>query len=180
MKISELRLESLENGVPVIPAGAVEFYKQNCMVCFHQHGHKNGVKLSVTYQDTKTVFAIYWVGEVTEPLLRAYADLVRATDNAACGLALLLIRELTDYTAIEQACIGTTIDYYLVPKQADSDLIFNHAARLEVSGILQESRTNTVQSRIKQKQKRLKQDGILPTFIVVIEFSKPWSKMVKL
>ncbi|MDM8519458.1 hypothetical protein QUF64_05370 [Anaerolineales bacterium HSG6] len=179
MKQSELNLESLENGIPVIPTGAAQFYKQNCMVCLYQHGHKSGVNLTVEYQDTELVFTVSWLDEVDETLLRAYADLIRATDHAACGLALLLIRELTDYTAIEQACIGTTIDYYLVPKKTDGDLIFNDTARLEVSGILQENRANTVQARINQKQKRLKPSLGLPTFIVVIEFSKPWSKVVK-
>lgn len=171
-------LESLEHGIPVIPSEAAGFYKQNCMVCLHYHKHRSGVHLNVHFEDTENNFELVWTGETTEQLMRSYADLRRATDNAACAIALLLIRELTSYTAIEQSNIGTSIDYYLAPQDQDETLIFNRTARLEVSGILNENENNTVETRIRSKIKRLKLDSSLPAIIVVVEFSKPWSKMV--
>jgi hypothetical protein len=91
------------------------------------------------------------------------------------------INNLTEFTAIEQSNIGTTIDYYLAPQNQDNTLIFNHAARLEVSGILEENPDNTVDKRIGSKIRRLKPDpnGALPTFILVVEFSQPHAKMVQ-
>lgn len=59
-------------------------------------------------------------------------------------------------------------------------MIFNNAARLEVSGILEENKGNTVEGRIKKKINRLKPEGELSDFIIVVEFSKPWTKMVEL
>ena len=174
----KLMLESLSERIPVIPEEAVGFYKQNCMVCFHQNGHKSGVSLTVSYNSFNLVFEIYWTGDITEQLLRAYREITRSTDFAACAIALILVRELTEFTAIEQSCIGTTIDYYLIPQRQESNLLFNHAARLEVSGILAENEDNTVEDRIKQKIHRLKPEGDLPDLIAVVEFSKPWSKMV--
>ncbi len=173
-----ITLESLGNGIPVMQPEAVGFYKQNCMVCFHLQGHRSGVPLRVHTEDSENTFEILWNGKVTEQMLRSYADLTRATDNAACAIALLLIRELTDFTTIEQSYIGTTIDYYLAPKIQDETLIFNHSARLEVSGILKENKKNTVQARVNRKIKRLKSENDLPSYIVVVEFSEPWSKMV--
>ena len=173
-----LHLESLEDGIPVIPKQAAGFYKQNCMVCLDNQKHKSGVELKVRhYDDSDVVFPILWDDEVTNELRRAYADLVKATENAACAIALLIMRRITNFTAIEQASRGTTIDYYLGYKKEIDDLIFNHAARLEVSGILQEDESNTVDSRIKDKQRRLK-PGLL-TFIIVVEFSYPMSKVAK-
>jgi hypothetical protein len=147
------------------------------MICFDNQGHKSGVMLEVEYEETTHTFEVCWQGEVTEELKRSYRDLVQATNHAACTIALLLVRELTEFTTIEQAAIGTTVDYYLSPKDKDETLIFNHTARLEVSGILAENENNTVQSRVRSKIRRLK--GSLPTFIVVVEFSKPWSRIVK-
>jgi hypothetical protein len=88
-------------------------------------------------------------------------------------------KDITEYTAVEQSCIGTTIDYYLSPQKRNDDLIFNYTARLEVSGILVENEDNTVDNRIKQKVKRLKPEGDLPDLIAIVEFSKPWSKIIK-
>jgi len=176
--IRPLHLESLEDGIPVIPKQAAGFYKQNCMICLDNQRHKSGVRLKVKhYDDSDVVFQVLWDDEVTDELRRAYADLVRATENAACAIALLLVREITDFTAIEQASRGTTIDYYLSYREETDELIFNHAARLEVSGILQEDGSNTIDGRIKGKQRRLKPG--LPTFIIVVEFSYPMSKVAK-
>ncbi len=69
--------------------------------------------------------------------------------------------------------------YYLIGKIQNTDLIFNEAeARLEVSGILSETTGNTVKARIKEKRERLTPED-LPTFIVIVEFSNPYAKVVK-
>jgi hypothetical protein len=173
---NSISIESLRDRIPAIPEEAVGFYKQNCMVCFHHNGHESGMSLTVNYNGTNSVFEIYWEGNITEQLLRAYRDTNRATDFAACTIALILVRELTSYTAIEQASIGTTIDYYLILQKHDDDLIFNHAARLEVSGILTENEYNTIDDRIRRKKRRLRPEGELPDLIAVVEFGMPFSK----
>ena len=176
--VRKLTLDSLEE-VPVV-MDAAGFYKQNCMVCFDNQGHKSGVKMNVTYKNSNETYQVYWSGNVTDQLKRARADLVEAVQFAACAITFLLVGELTEFTAIEQATRGTTIDYYLAPKnQKDDLLIFNYAARLEISGILEENESNTVEGRIGQKLNRLKPDGDLPALITVVEFSQPWSKMVE-
>jgi hypothetical protein len=149
------------------------------MVCFYNNGHSSGVNLSVTYNGSLTNFEIFWTDEVTEQLLKVYSDPNQATEKAAVAIALISVRELTEFTAIEQSCIGTTIDYYLTRQRQENNLIFNHAARLEVSGILTENEDNTVEGRIREKTRRLRRDGDLRDFIAVVEFSKPWSKMVE-
>jgi hypothetical protein len=138
---------------------------------------------------TDTYYQVYWTGEVTDELMRQYAGTsrklndyaptTRTIDDAACAIALLLIRELTEYTAVSKARVGTTVDYYLIPKTQNTNLIFNEAeARLEVSGILSETKSNTVKARIKEKRERLTKND-MPTFIVIVEFSNPYAKVVK-
>ena len=158
---------------------AAGYYKEKCMVCFHSHGHTTGVRLTVVYKDSNEVCQVVWSGDVTRELRRHHADLVAATDPAACAIALSLVEEFTEYSGFRQASRGTTVDYYLVRGRPDDDLIFNEAARLEVSGILRETEGNTVEGRIGQKLRRLRPEGDLPTLIVVVEFSQPWSKMVE-
>jgi hypothetical protein len=89
------------------------------MICFDKHNHHSGVLLKVQYRHETTTFSVGWEGTVTEELRRAYRDQNRATDFAACAIALLLVPELTPFTAIEQSSVGTTVDYYLVPKDQD-------------------------------------------------------------
>ena len=173
-----LNLETLADGVPVMPPEAVGFYKHNCMVCFHNQGHRSGVGLLAEHEHSTRMFEVKWIGDVTAQILRAYGDMVKATEHAACAMAFLLVKEVTNFTAVEQSPRGTTIDYYLAPSRQDH-LIFNHSARLEVSGILREDEGNTVDGRIRSKLTRLKEDEGLETYIIVVEFSRPWSKLVK-
>lgn len=173
-----LKLETLADGIPVIPEVAVEFYKQNCMMCFDHSNHKSNVSMSVNHDNQDSNATVIWNGDVSELMRKQYGDLVKATDYAACTIALLIVRELTQYTGIEQSAIGTSIDYYLAPQNKDDILIFNHAARLEVSGILMENTGNTINARIREKINRLKADPNLPTIIIIVEFSKPQAKMV--
>ncbi|MBD3309540.1 hypothetical protein GF348_24385 [candidate division KSB3 bacterium] len=111
----------------------------------------------------------------------SHADLQEAVEFAACAVTFLVVPVLTELTTIRQAVRGTTVDYYLAPLDNEDSLIFNNAARLEISGILVENDNNSVENRIRGKLKRLKQDpsGALPTFISVVEFGQPWSKVVE-
>ena len=175
----DLSLESLEQ-VPVVRRTA-PFYQEKCMVCLDSQGHRSGVTLSVRFKSSSTAFRICWSGQVTEQMSLSHADLQEAVEFAACAITFLLVPELTELTTIRQAVKGTTVDYYLAPKDRDDLLIFNDAARLEISGILVESENNSVESRIKGKLKRLKPDpgGAFSTLISVVEFSQPWSKVVE-
>lgn len=176
--LCELVLESLEN-VPVV-TNAFEFYKRTCMVCMNSQGHYSGVQMRVFNKCSNNIYKICWSDEVTEQLRKSHADLVEATQFAACAIAFLLVQELTELTVIEQAARGTTVDYYLAPKgQRDEVLIFNHTARLEISGILEEKEGNTIELRVQKKIDRLKPEKDLPTLVSVTEFSQPRSKLVE-
>jgi len=175
----DLALESLEQ-VPVVRATA-PFYQEKCMACFDSRGHVSGVMLNVKFGESSRIFRVLWSGEVTEQVKRSHADLQDAVEFAACAITFLLVPVFTDMTTIRQASKGTTVDYYLAPQGGDDSLIFNDAARLEVSGILSENESNSVEGRIGDKLRRLKPDPRrdIPTFISVVEFSQPWSKVVK-
>jgi hypothetical protein len=178
--IKNLAIESLSDVSDIDPE-AVGFYKHNCMICFDQNRHYSGIEMDVYHNQTCDIFTINWQGEVTEKLRKMHRDQNKLVDFGACAIALLLVPEITKFKVTEQSAIGTTIDYYLTPQIEDDTLIFNHAARLEVSGILKENEKNTIDKRVKDKIKRLKPHpaGELPTFIIVVEFSKPCTKMIE-
>lgn len=174
-----LDLDSLAQGIPVIPEDAAGYYKLSCMVCLSSQNHTSGVRLLAHYDSIGETCEVLWTGEVTDQIQRSFRDENKTTDFGAQAIAFLLVRELTDFTVIEQSNVGTTIDYYLAHKdQQDDTLIFNHAAYLEVTGIRFETEDNSVERRIAQKRQRLRRDEDLPALIVVVEFGQPWAKMV--
>jgi hypothetical protein len=178
----KIKLESLSDGIDIIFEDIVPWYIRQCAICFHLVGHATGVILRVDHLGQPETFEIHYDCAVDDRMLRAFAgDKRSATNYAACAIIFALIRELTNYAIVEQAAIGTTVDYYLADKKADDDLIFNNTARVEISGILEENKDNTISDRIGEKKRRLKPEptGPMPTFIAVVEFSAPRSQMVR-
>lgn len=59
------------------------------------------------------------------------------TEQAAYGIAFLIVRELTDLTAIARSSKGTRFDYWLGTVDTMGEIPFQNKVRLEVSGIRQ-------------------------------------------
>ena len=177
--LQQLSLDTLAESTHVITPDGAGFYKENCMICLDHNGHGSGVQLRLEYAGSNVPFSVVWLGEVTELMRRSYVDKTKIVDFAACALALLIVPRVLGLTAIHQAARGSTIDYYLSEPNGDEILLFNDTARLEVTGILRENQSNTVQKRFGVKKRRLRPEGDLPAYIIVVEFSEPWSKMVE-
>lgn len=184
-------LDNLSERIPAIPGDANAYHGFMCRICLDDQSHPSGVILNVHWQREITPVIIQWSGEVSERDKRGARDERKATDYGACALTLLFIDYFTDYTAYEQSVTGDTIDYFLAPKAMlaellqEETLIFNAPgtypiAYLESSGIRCENEGNTVNARIAAKKRRLNTTEDLPTFIAVIEFSKPYAKIVKI
>lgn len=183
--IRAIQLEDLSNA-PALTDVAAQFLQENCMLCFDHHSHVSGVHLDVDFTDQQEPTAVAWQSTVTDEMRRCYMDQDKHVDFGACAIALLLMPKFTEMMAVEQSAKGNGIDYYLANKGGDDHLIFNHVAVLEVSGILTENSSNTVNGRISRKRKRLRdlagsptsQTEDLPTYICVVEFSRPRTKVV--
>ena len=177
---SKLYLETLGTGIPAASPGKSLLMMEACVWCLRNQNHTNGVKLKVIENDKKERFyTVHWPKNLDiKAIFRTYNQ-EDAIEYGAEALAFLLVREQTNFTVIERAVTSTGIDYWLGFKNINRNHIFHKAARLEISGILAENKGNTVTSRINIKQKQTQPtDHTLPVYIIVVEFSKPWAKMV--
>jgi hypothetical protein len=105
---------------------------------------------------------------------RCYNDPDRATELGACAVAILLIRDLTGLTTIEQSRRGDGFDYWLGSAE---ELSFQ--ARLEVSGVRVGDDT-AVRARVNQKLRQTHRSDAsgLPAYVVVVLFSRPMAYVV--
>lgn len=184
--IGKLYLDSLGTGIPVASPGKTLLLMETCVWCLLHQNHANGVKLKLIEIENDVekckndvFFEVYWPKHLdTKTIFRSYNQ-EDATQFGAEAIALLLVREHTKFTVIERAVTSTGIDYWLGFKNANKNHIFHRAARLEISGILAENPSNTVTSRINIKLKQTQPtDHTFQVYIIVTEFSKPWTKMV--
>lgn len=167
-----LDLETLRTGVLGLTPEFGSFCLQACTVCLDNSKHLNGVsaKLSETYSDTLN---LTWTSIVDNQVLRNWKDLQEATEYGATAIAILLAKELTEFTCIERSSKGLGFDYWLGDENDFG--IFQNKAKLEISGILEESETNTLETRTKIKESQTKKSAFLNmnAHICVMEFSNP-------
>lgn len=172
-KSQDLVLTRLGEGLPAITPSFGATLAEACAVCLEEQGHLQGVELIVN-GDFTTTFRLYWQ-PVTEQMLRCWNDEEFTTEQAAYGIAFMLIRQLTEFTVIERSRKGTGFDYWLGSEDAAGELPFQNKVRLEVSGI-RKAEDSRIRARIKQKIEQTNpSDGKFPAYIIVVEFSRPQS-----
>lgn len=179
-QVRSLILAELEKGLPGLTPRWGQFLAEATVVCLACHKHPKGIQMTVKVQTAEaftTAFDIYWEEDVTQQMLDAWHDNQDFTEFGACGVAILLMLELTPFTVIRKGKRGAGVDYWLGHK--DAALPFQDAARLEVSGIL-EGDDSLVNTRVKQKHAQTKRSaGRLPAYVIVVEFRRPLSQVMQ-
>lgn len=172
----QLSLNELEKGFPGINKIWGTFLCDASKACFDSQSHVSSVNLLLEGISNSSC-KVTWTGEIDDQSRRSWNDSQEMTEYGACGIAVLLIINLTHYTVIQRSKKGTGFDYWLGFK--DSEIPFQNSARLEISGILKEENSN-FNSRVNQKLKQTfpTDDTKLPAYVVVVEFSKPKAKTV--
>lgn len=170
-QIQVLNLQSLNQGLPAITPAFGAAIAEAGAICLTDEAHEPGVILEVE-GEFSTRFQLNWQ-PATEQARRCWNDEEYTTEQAAYGIAFLLILQLTDLTVIERSRKGTGFDYWLGNQNSTATLPFQRMARLEVSGIRKGNR-GQINARVKQKteQTRASDAEGLPAYIIVVEFSR--------
>lgn len=149
------------------------FAAEAASVIFESNSHQSGVQMEVLEEQLST-YSVLW----PPPHANAKAthnDLQDAVEHGAYGIAFLLAEALTTFKVIERSRKGTGFDYWL--GEGDSHP-FQRAARMEVSGII--NNPSSVDGRVKVKMTQTdRSKGTLPAFIAVVEFGQPKSVFKK-
>jgi hypothetical protein len=148
----------------------------------NQHGHPNGVELDLQLDNKKYTYPVYWAEDSLDlERIRVHYNIDDALPFGTEAIAFFISLTHTNYDSLQRSIKKTGIDYWLGYKNADPNLPFQNAGRLEISGILKENEKNTVEKRIKEKLKQTSQSDntTLPVYIVVVTFDRPYAKMVQ-
>ena len=178
MDIVVLSLTELAAGIPALTSALGSMLAEAASVCLNVQGHEAPCLLDIQFKTQQYQFYLHRM-EVSISMLRAYRDLQEATEFGACGVAILLAREVLGYTAIERSAKGTGFDYWLgtISEANDAAEPFERKARLEVSGILQ-GEEDVVEARVREKVRQtMRSAGEYPACVIVVEFGRPLARM---
>ena len=164
-----LDLASLRAGMPALTSAAGERLAEAASVSLEERGHELSCELAVSGAHSE-VFRLERL-PVSDLLRRTYDDPEEATEEGACGVAILLAREMTGLSVVRRARRGTGFDYYLGTETA-----LDFQARLEVSGIRQGTEAQ-VEARRRQKRAQIERSdadlGTLVAYAMIVEFGAP-------
>lgn len=164
-----LNLSDLANGCPAITPGFGEYLAQAGAVCLESQGHTQGKSLDLQGDQTSH-YSLKWP-QVTAQIQRCLHDPEEATELGATGIAVLLAKKITGFTAVQRSRKGTGFDYWLGEDKGEP---FQNKARLEISGI-RCGGGRDIKSRVakKLKQTNPSDNTGLPAYICIVEFSQP-------
>lgn len=166
-------LEELEEAMSFFSPNQCRTLTENCIVALEHNSHKSGCVLDIIGETVEKI-SLNWSSVVIK---NGYKETTKFTEKGAEALSFLLALKYTDYNFLEESVIGTGVDYWLgydEEHEKFDEYNFLHA-RMEVSGILKETPTNNIKTRIKGKKAQTKPTDStgLPAYISIIEFSTP-------
>lgn len=107
----------------------------------------------------------------------AMKEATEMANHGGVALAYFVMSVLSDYKYVEQSEIGDGVDYrFKKTEPSDDDLNFlDDFHYVEVSGILKESKSNTLKNRIKIKHDQIKRGkkSSKSSSVIVTLFSQP-------
>jgi hypothetical protein len=165
------------NDIGISPGKAL-FQVECCAWCMDEQKHANGKILEAKEGDSNTSHPVIWDEasvSITNILDSIHED--EAAEYGAEAIALILSVLKSDYNSVKRASKkGGGYDYWLGHKDG---FLFQERVRLEISGIRAETRSNSLQARVKDKMRQVaKSDGTYPSCIIVVEFSKFVARIV--
>lgn len=171
-QVLKIDLDDLRAGTPGISESIGAYLNEAARVCFGFFDHNSDVAMKLESELANSC-RVVWSTGVDDVALRAWDDMSIATEEAACGVAVLLLPLLTDFTVVRRARKKTGIDYWLGTKDDPANL-FKNAARMEVSGILK-SDNRSFRRRVNEKKVQTSQSDLsgLPVIVAVVEFETP-------
>ena len=174
-----LDLNKLIGELPTITEKMGGLLAESAAFCLEYNRHLTGSEIRVVGSKPKSM-KIVWSFEIDHRAQYTYQDKPEVTELGATGVAILLSLELTGYNSVIRSCKGTGFDYWIGNFEDSKELPFQKKARLEVSGILNDSES-VFKSRVKQKLKQTDVSDFMkiPAYVSVVEFSEPVASLVK-
>ena len=175
-------LSEIIQDFPGVTIKQTAHHAEACLVCLDNQNHSSGTLIDIS-GDLNFPIILSWSDAVDEKLVRSWGDLQEATEYGATALAILIVKEYSDYTIIERSAKGPGFDYFLLEEDIydENELFPQASSRLEVSGILKATKDNEIRARVREKLKQTKksENTKMSALVIVTEFSRPEIRMVE-
>jgi hypothetical protein len=170
MELLIIDLDKLQLGIPNLTPRTCSYYYERSIYCLNSQKHQSGATISIRNSDQNLQkFVLIWSERITEQIIASCQDIQDTTKDGAYGIALMVFPKFCEYDIIATAPKGFGNDFWFFSNDPENPI----KARLEVKGI-RNGDESLINRRLKEARKQLDKplDFPLPTYIIVVEFSK--------
>lgn len=137
--------------------------------------HKNSfAEFEFVIDGNSEIIKLIWDSNFSKATLKEDKDIA---NHGGVAMAWFVMSVLLDYKHVEQSEIGEGVDYRFMKSEPNDDNLnfLEDYHYVEVSGILEESKTNTLKGRIKDKHNQINRGSRnnLSSSVIVTLFSQP-------
>ncbi|MBW8331639.1 MAG: hypothetical protein K0M40_06455 [Prolixibacteraceae bacterium] len=158
----------------------IAFYNQSAAVALDKYHVDSSTVFNFLIDGNNRPALLKWDSNFSKVAIKEKKDIA---NFGGVSLAMFVMSVLLDYKYVEQTEIGDGVDYrFLKEEPNDDELNFLEDPNfhfVEVSGVLEESKTNTLKGRIQDKHRQIIRGAMRneKSSVIVTLFSK--SKVVK-
>ena len=149
-------------------------HNQWAATAFDKYHTDSKTVIEFSIDGTATKANLEWDSNFSKAAMKEDKDMA---NHGGVAMAWFVMSVLLDYAYVEQSEIGDGVDYrFKKAEPADDDLNFlDDYHYVEVSGILEESKTNLLTGRIKDKHDQIRKGGKRdePSSVIVTLFKQP-------
>ena len=143
-------------------------------VAFDKFHENSNAEIEFLIDGVAQITILKWDSNFSKAAMKEKTE---AANQGGVAMAMFVMSVLKDYEYVEQSEIGEGVDYrFMKSEPTDDDLNFLESPHyVEVSGVLQESRTNTLDGRVKTKHDQIKRGSRSDekSSVIVTLFSQP-------
>ncbi|MBI1184144.1 hypothetical protein GC194_07725 [bacterium] len=139
-----------------------------------RYHHHSQAKFSFIIEDASETILLKWESNFSKAAMQEDKNIA---DHGGVALAWFVMSVLFNYKYVEQTHIGNGVDYRFIKNEPDDDDLnfLDEYHYVEVSGLLEESKTNKLRYRVTDKHKQIERgdkNSELSSVIVTL-FSEP-------
>jgi len=172
-----LKLWELGNPTPGLTASHGASLGEAAAVCLESQQHQTGVSLRLELP-ALTPATLHWRPLPSAAFHCHTGD--KATEDGACGVAILLVRALTAQVVLFRSERKEGCDYWLGPPDFPRQSGLKGMSRIEVSGIRRGDASNFKTRHVNKRKQVSTLDHPSDKYVSIVEFGTPMAVLEKL
>lgn len=152
METSEHHLREILDKIKGLTEAQLTYYNQWAAVALDRYHMNSNAKYIFNIDGNGIQCPLSWDSDFSKEGMKEKTDMAHF---GGISLAFFVMCVLLDFSHVQQSEIGEGVDYRFQKSNPNEDNFFSNSHYIEISGLLEEYKTNTLNNRIKGKHQQI-------------------------